>query len=55
MPDEDVAAGNLGEQGHRSVSEAVSHLDVTTVEQHIVDDGVSSDRENGKNSRKPRI
>ena len=53
--DQAVAAGNLGEQRPSSVSEAVSHPDATTIEQHIVGDVVSSGRENGKNSRKPRI
>ena len=54
-PDQAVAADNLGEQGPRSISEAVSHPDVTTIQQHIVGDVVSSGRENGKKSRKPRI
>ena len=54
-PDQAVAAGNLGEQGPSSVSEAVSHPDVTRIQQHIGGDVVSSGRENGKKSRKPRI
>ena len=53
-PDQAVAAVNLGEQGPSSVSESVSYPDATTI-QHIVGDAVSSGRENGKNSRKPRI
>ena len=55
MPHQAVAAGNLGEQGTSSVSEAVSHPDAITIQQRIVGDVVSSGRENGKNSRKPRI
>ena len=51
MPHQAVAAGSLGEQGPSSVSEAVSHPDATTIEQHIVGDIVSSGRENGKNFR----
>ena len=54
-PDQAFAADNLGEQGPSSISEAVSHPDVTTIQQHIVGDVVSSGRENGKKSRKPRI
>ena len=53
-PDQAVAAVNLGEQGPSSVSESVSYPDVRTI-QHIVGDAVSSGRENGKKSRKPRI
>ena len=53
-PDQAVVAVNLGEQGPSSISEAVVHPDQTTKDQHIVDDVVSSDRENGKRSRKPR-
>ena len=52
--DQAVAADNLGEQGPSSVSESVSNPDATTI-QHIVGDAVSSGRENGKKSRKPRI
>ena len=54
-PDQAVVAVNLGEQGPSSISEAVVHPDLTTKNQHIVGDVVSSDRENGKKSRKPRI
>ena len=52
--DQAVAAVNLSEQGPGSVSESVSYPDATTT-QHIVGDVVSSGRENGKKSRKPRI
>ena len=56
MADQAVAAVNLGEQGPSSIPEAVVHPDQTTVvQQHIVGDVVSSGRENGKKSRKPRI
>ena len=56
MADQAVAAVNLGEQGPSSISEAVVHPDQTTVvQQHIVGDLVSSGRENGKRSKKPRI
>ena len=53
-PDQAVVAVNLGEQGPSSISEAVVHPDLTTKNQYIVGDVVSSDRENGKKSRKPR-
>ena len=54
-PDQAVnAAANHGEQGPSSISEAVSHPDAT-IQQHIVGDVMSSGRENGKKSRKPRI
>ena len=53
--DQAVVAVNAGEQGPNSISEAVFHSDVSTVQQHIVGDVVSSGRENGKKSRKPRI
>ena len=53
--DQAVVAVNAGEQGPNSISEAVFHSDVSTVQQHIVGDVVSSDRENGKKSRKPRM
>ena len=53
-PDQAVVAVNMGEQGPSSISEAVALPDLTTKNQHIVDDVVSSDRENGKKSRKPR-
>ena len=53
-PDQAVVAVNLGEQGPSSISEAVVHPDLTTKNQHIVGDVVSSGRENGKKSRKPR-
>ena len=55
VPDEVVAAVNLGGQGSGSVSEAVFHPDLTTVQQQIVGDVVTSGRANGKKSRKPRI
>ena len=55
MPDEAVAEVNLGGQGSGSVSEGVFHLDLTTMQQQIVGDAVTSGRENGKKSRKPRI
>ena len=55
MPDQAAAAVNLGEQGPSSISEAPFHLDVTTFQQQIVGDVLSSGRENGKKSRKPRI
>ena len=54
-PDQAVVAVNLGEQGPSSISEAVVHPDLTKKNQHIVVDEMSSDRENGKRSRKPRI
>ena len=53
MPEEAVAEVNLGGSG--SVSEAVFHPDLTTIRQKIVGDVVTSGRENGKKSRKPRI
>ena len=55
MPDQAVAAVNLGEKGPSSISEAVFHPDLTTMQQHTVGDVVSSGRENGKKSRKPII
>ena len=56
MADQTLAAVNLGEEELSSISEAVVHPDQTTVvQQHIVGDVVSSGRENGKKSRKPRI
>ena len=56
MADQAVAAVNLGEQGPSSISEVVVRPDQTTVvQQHIVGDLVSSGRENGKRSKKPRI
>ena len=57
VADQAVVAVNLGKQGPSSISEAVVHPDQTTVvQQHIVGaDVVSSGRENGKKSRKPRI
>ena len=57
VADQAVAAVNLGEQGPSSISEAIVHPDQTTdvVQQHIVGDVVSSGRENGKKSGKPRI
>ena len=53
-PDQAVAAVNLGEQGPSSLSELVSCPDATTI-QHNVGYAVSSGRENGKKSMKPRI
>ncbi|XP_015771064.1 PREDICTED: uncharacterized protein LOC107349432 [Acropora digitifera] len=44
--DQAVVAVNAGEQGPNSISEAVFHSDVSTVQQHIVGDVVSSGREN---------
>ena len=55
MPDQTVAAVNLGEQGPSSISEAVFNPDLAIIQQQIVGDVVSSGRENGKKSRKPRI
>ena len=55
VPDEAVGAVNLGGQEPSSISEAVFHPDLTTIQQQIVGDVVSSGRENGKKSRKPRI
>ena len=55
VPDQSAAAVNLGEQGPSSISEAVFHPDLTILQQQIVGDVVSSGRENGKKSRKPRI
>ena len=55
MPDQAVEAINLGQQGPSSISEAVFHPGLTTIQQHIVGDVVISGRENGKTSRKPRI
>ncbi|XP_015749790.1 PREDICTED: D-inositol 3-phosphate glycosyltransferase-like [Acropora digitifera] len=45
-PDQAVVAVNAGEQGPGSISEEVFHSDVTTVQQHIVGDVVSSGKEN---------
>ena len=58
MPDQAVAAVDLGEQGPSSISEAVCYPDVTTAQQHkiIVGDVMCPSKENGKkSSRKPRI
>ena len=55
MPDQAIAAVNSGEQRPNSISEVVFHPDLTTMQQHIVGDIVSSSRENAKKSRKPRI
>ena len=52
-PDQAVAAVNSGEQLPNSI--AVFHPDLTKMQQYIVGDVLSSDRENGKKSRKPRI
>ncbi|XP_015774884.1 PREDICTED: uncharacterized protein LOC107353084 isoform X2 [Acropora digitifera] len=46
VPDEAVAAVNLGGQEPSSISEAVFHPDLTTIQQQIVGDVVSSGREN---------
>ncbi|XP_067017535.1 uncharacterized protein [Acropora muricata] len=46
LTDQAVVAVNAGEQGPNSISEAVFHSDVSTVQQHIVGDVVSSGREN---------
>ena len=54
-PDQAVAAVNLGEYGPSSISEAAFHPDLTIMQRHIVGDVVSSDTENGKKLRKPRI
>ena len=54
-PDQVVVAVNVGEQGPSSISEAVFHPDLTTMQLNIVGDVVSSGRQNGKKSRKPRI
>ena len=54
-PGQAVVAVNAGEQGPSSISEAVFHPDLTTMQQHIVGNVVTSGRENGKTSRKPRI
>ena len=54
-PDQAVVADKAGEKGPSSISEAVFHPDLTTMQQHIVGDVLSSHRENGKKSRKPRI
>ena len=54
-PDEAVVAVNLGEQGPRSISEAVLHPDVTTSQQLLAGDLLTSGRRNGKKSKKARI
>ena len=56
-PDQAVIAVNSGghEQGPSSISEADFHPNLTTIQQYIVGDGVSSGRKSGKTSRKPRI
>ncbi|XP_015749372.1 PREDICTED: uncharacterized protein LOC107329150 [Acropora digitifera] len=53
VPDEAVAAVNLGGQGSGSVSEAVFHPDLTTVRQQIVGDLVSSGREDDIQRKRP--
>ncbi|XP_067019588.1 uncharacterized protein [Acropora muricata] len=53
VPDETVAAVNLGGQGSGSVSEAVFHPDLTTVRQQIVGDVVSSGREDDIQRKRP--
>ena len=56
MPDQAVAAVDVGEQGPSSISETVCYPDVTTAQQHIVGDAMCPNKENGKkSSRKPRI
>mgnify|MGYP000598028889 CR=1 FL=1 len=56
MPDQAVAAVDLGEQGPSSISETVFCTGVTTAQQHIVGDVICTNKENGKkSSRKPRI
>ncbi|XP_015778867.1 PREDICTED: D-inositol 3-phosphate glycosyltransferase-like [Acropora digitifera] len=52
-PAQAVAAVNLGEEGPSSVSESVSHPDVTTI-QHIVGDAVSSGRKNVIQRKRPK-
>ena len=54
-PDQAVVAVNAVERGPSSISEEVFHPDLTTIQQHIVVHVVSSGKENGKKSRKPRI
>ena len=54
-PDQAVVPVNPGEQGPNSISEAVFPPDLTTMQQHIVGDLVSSGRKHGKTSTKPRI
>ena len=54
-PDQAVGTVNVGEQVPGSISEAMSHADATTIQQHVVGDVMSSARENGKKSRKRRI
>ncbi|XP_015767989.1 PREDICTED: uncharacterized protein LOC107346689 isoform X2 [Acropora digitifera] len=51
VPDQAVAAVNLGQQGPSSVSESVSYPDATTI-QPIVGDAVSSGRENVSSDRR---
>ncbi|XP_044166042.1 uncharacterized protein LOC114951667 isoform X6 [Acropora millepora] len=46
VPDQAVVAVNLGEQGPSSISEGVVHPNLTAMNQYIVGDVVSSDREN---------
>jgi len=52
-PDQAVVAVNLGEQGPSSISEAVVLPDLTTKNQHIVGDEMSSDRENEIQRKRP--
>ena len=54
-PDQAVGTVNVSEQVPSSISEAVSHADATTIQQHVVGDVMSSGWENGKKSRKPTI
>ena len=54
-PDEAVLAVNAGEQGPNSISATVFHPDLIRMQPHILRDVVSSGREKGKKSRKPRI
>ena len=55
-PDQAVIAVNSGdhEQGSSSISEADFLSNLTTIQQYIVGDVVSSGTESGKTSRKPR-
>ncbi|XP_015771260.1 PREDICTED: uncharacterized protein LOC107349592 [Acropora digitifera] len=53
VPDEAVAEVNLGGQGSGSVSEGVFHPDLTTMQQQIVGDVVTSGRENDIQRKRP--
>ena len=56
-PDQAVIAVDADdhEQGPSSISETDFHPNLTTIQQYFVDDRVSSGRENGETSRKPRV